>query len=63
MLAGGFSDEIERLREAIFENDPRPAKLREKSQMTFAAGENLRRCDGAHSSAGKTSAAVVANPD
>jgi hypothetical protein len=63
MLVGGFSDAIQRLREAIFENDARAMKLWEKSEMTFAARENLRRRYGAHRAAGKSATAVVTNPD
>src|SRR5260370_34330138 len=63
MLVGGFGDALQRLREAVLENHPRATKLRKKSEMTFAARENLRCRDGAHRATGKSTAAVVTNPD
>src|SRR5713226_3023590 len=63
VLVGGFGDSLQRLREAVLENHPHAAKLREKSEMTFAAREHLRRRNGAHCAAGKSDAAVVTDPD
>jgi hypothetical protein len=63
MLLGGFGDSLQRLREAVLENYPRAAKLRKKSEMTFAAREHLRRRNGAHRAARKSPASVVTDPD
>ena len=58
-----MSEALQRLREAVLQNHPRATELRKKSEMTFAARENLRRRDGAHRAAGKSAAAVVTDPD
>src|SRR5258708_6971304 len=63
VLVRSFGDSLQSLREAVPENHPRATKLRKKSEMTFATRENLRRRNGAHRAAGKSTAAVVTDPD